>query len=765
MLEEILVQSNKIVNTRAHKILAVKLSFGVRQIPVKTYPFSRLQKALLAVGSFSCLGLSSGMTYAEAKNDAQQLPTIVVTAQKAQTAYYQPTVNLSGFTQQNIAKIPASISTVTAERIADQHAKTLSDVVKNDAAVGDGYAPIGYYPNFVMRGFALNLGSSYLLNGHLIRGEQNVALENKEQVEILKGISAIQSGMSTPGGVVNYVSKRPKDIRSITVEADGHGGNRIATDLGGLFGENKQFGYRINMAKEEIHPYVDHANGQRLFGSLALDWDISDRSKLEFDLESQRQRQRSVPGYQLLDGTTVPKGVDWDRLLGYQNWSNPVINESLNAGLKYSYQINDNWTTNLSASQSRVVVDDYSSFAWGCYSSVCQTSGLGNTFDQNGNYDIYDFRSPDDSYLTNQFKAGLNGQFNTGTWQHHLSLELSQTYKRHAQHEPINELIGSGNINNDPIRYTPTDKTLGNRYKSLDSQQTALNLLDQIDFNDAWSVLMGGKLLHLNESAYAADSTNIRDTNFNRFLPQFAVMYQPWEHTHFYASYAKGLSDGGQAPWFAYGNPDKGIEGNAYATLAPIHSTQYELGIKQQWQAILFTAALFDLKQDNQYTNADNYFLTEGEQHNLGLELGLQGRLVQNLDMTSTLALIRSRLTDIQTAEYEDHQTQNVPKLRFASHLSYQLPQVDGLRLLTGIQYSSSKYANKSGTAKVEGYTLFDAGAAYNFRAYGNDNTLRFNVDNLFNKKYWRDTGSFFGDDYLFLGSPRTAQLSWTMNF
>ncbi len=31
--------------------------------------------------------------------------------------------------------------------------KTLADVVKNDAAVGEGYAPIGYYANFVMRWF------------------------------------------------------------------------------------------------------------------------------------------------------------------------------------------------------------------------------------------------------------------------------------------------------------------------------------------------------------------------------------------------------------------------------------------------------------------------------------------------------------------------------------------------------------------------------------------------------------------------------------
>lgn len=709
---------------------------------MKTYPFSRLQKALLAVGSFSCLGLNSVWVHAAEDSDVAQLATITATAQAEPATYYQPKVNLSGFAQQNLAAIPASINTVTAELIADQHAKTLSDVVKNDASVGDGYAPIGYYANFVMRGFSLNAGSSYLLNGNLLRGEQNVALENKEQVEILKGMSAIQSGMSTPGGVVNYVSKRPKDVQSLTLEADSHGGSRVATDFGGWLGDNQQFGYRVNAAYEDIHPYVEHADGTRLFGSLALDWKISDRSKLEFDLESQRQKQRSVPGYQLLGGETIPTGVEWDRLLGYQSWSKPVTNESLNTSLKYSYQINDNWSSNLSASQSRVIVDDYSAFAY--------------TFDQQGNYDIYDFRSPDDSYLTNQFKTGLNGKFSTGAWQHSLSLELSHAYKRHTQYDAINEWIGSGNIDHDPITYTPTDKALGNHYKSLDSQQTALNLLDQIKLNDAWSVLLGGKLLHLNESAYAADGNNIRETDFNRFLPQLALMYQPWQNTHLYASYAKGISDGSQAPWYA---------NNAYATLAPRHSTQYELGLKQQWQTMLFTAALFDLRQDNQYTNSASNYVTDGEQHNLGLELGLQGRVAENLDMISTLALTRSRLENVQANEYAGHQTQNVPKLRFASHVSYQMPQVEGLRLLAGMQYSSSKYANKTGTVKVSGYTVFDAGAAYNFRAYGYDNMLRLNVDNLFNKKYWRDAGSFFGDDYLFLGTPRTAQFSWTVNF
>jgi iron complex outermembrane receptor protein len=50
---------------------------------VKTYPFtfSRLHKALLAVGSFSCLGLSSVLVHAEDENKVSQLETITVNAQ------------------------------------------------------------------------------------------------------------------------------------------------------------------------------------------------------------------------------------------------------------------------------------------------------------------------------------------------------------------------------------------------------------------------------------------------------------------------------------------------------------------------------------------------------------------------------------------------------------------------------------------------------------------------------------------------------------
>ncbi|WP_454666726.1 TonB-dependent siderophore receptor [Acinetobacter calcoaceticus] len=709
----------------------------------------------------SSIALMTSVVYAN-EAEVSQLPTITVNAtQNVDALYFSKKVDLSGFQTSDIKKIPASITTITSERIADQHAKTLTDVIKNDSSLGDGYAAIGYYPNFVARGFTLDLGSSYLINGHNIRGEQNVALENKERVEILKGISAIQSGMSTPGGVVNYVTKRPADVKSITVDANSEGGYTFATDVGGFL--NDKFGYRINLAHESIHPNVDHANGKREFGSVALDWKINDRSKLLFDIEAQHQSQRSVPGYQLLDGQ-VPTNVDEDRLLGYQSWSKPVVNNSVNASLKYQYAFNDQWNGSLSASQSRVVIDDYIVFPYGSYYSSGNPLAV---FDKDGNYDLYDYRSPDDTRITNQFAAALNGQFNTGNVRHQVLFELQSTLKNLKRYKPSNELIENeiGNIYVDkPDFQMPTEK-LGNRFKALESDQTAFTISDRVQFNDQWSTLLGGKIIHLDEQAYNSDGQQSRDTDLNKFLPQLALMYSPTTTTNLYASYAKGLSDGGEAPWYT----NNVVYGTGPQILSPRNSEQFELGIKQQVQNFLLTAAIFDLKQDNQYSkvNADGTFdfIEQGEQHNQGIELGLTGALTETLDVSSGITYTKSRLVDIDSDSYKGHQTQNVPKVRATAQLSYKVPSVEGLRLLSGMQYSSSKYANKEATAKVGGYSVFNIGAAYKTNFAGHDTTFRFNIDNLFNKKYWRDVGAFMGDDYLFLGNPRTAQFSTTFNF
>lgn len=105
-----------------------------------------------------------------------------------------------------------------------------------------------------------------------------------------------------------------------------------------------------------------------------------------------------------------------------------------------------------------------------------------------------------------------------------------------------------------------------------------------------------------------------------------------------------------------------------------------------------------------------------------------------------------------------------MPRLRASLQADYSLP-VPGLALLGGMRYSASKYANYAGTVEAGGYTVFDVGTRYRTRIAGYDTTLRLTVDNVFDRRYWRDVGEYLGDNYLFQGAPRTARVSASVNF
>ncbi|MCX4067018.1 TonB-dependent siderophore receptor [Pseudomonas sp. S1Bt30] len=687
---------------------------------------------------------------------ALELPALQVQGEDT-SGYRAETASVGGFHETPLLDTAASVSVFNAALIKDQQARLLSEVLRNDASVGDSYAPIGYYENFVVRGFSLNAASSYKINGRTITGEQNVALENKQQVEVLKGLAGLQSGISEPSGAINYVTKRPEEVRSVTVSTDDRGSGYLATDVGGWFGSEQQFGLRANVAHEDLHSYVEHANGQRDFLSLAFDWNISPDAVLQLDAEYQNKQQRSVPGYQLLGGSAVPHGASPKKLLGHQSGAKPVDIDSLNLNGTFDYRFNDQWTAQISAARSKVVIDDYSSFAWGCYYiGSCNA----NTFSPEGDYDIYDYRSPDDTRRDDEVQVAMTGRFDTAGLGHELTFGTSAFRRVIDQRKPVNEWIGSGNIHRDAATFAPTDVPLNDSHRTLDSRQYGLFVTDRLRFNEQWQTVLGGREVRLDEQAFDSDGNPSRHTQQYVFLPQAALIYKPVDSVSLYTRYGKGLSLGGTAPWFAT---------NASETLAPTTSRQIEAGVKYDWRRISFAAALFQTRQGYQYARPDGAgsftYVQQGEQKNTGLEVSANGWATDRLQIATSVAAIRARVSGSGTAAYEGHQAINVPKLRASLYADYALPWVNGLAVLGGVQYSAKKYANRSGNVQVGDYAVVNVGSRYTTHLDGYETVLRLSVDNLFDKRYWRDAGEYLGDDYLFQGAPLTARLSATVNF
>lgn len=706
----------------------------------------RLPLSLLSLG----LALHCPHVLAE---DSVVLAPLQVSDSYANDGYQARQAAVGGFHAAPLLDTPASISVFSQQLLEDRQVRKLSEVLQSDASVGESYAPIGYYENFNVRGFELNAASSYRINGQTIAGEQNVALENKQQVELLKGLSGLQSGVSEPGGLVNYVTKRAEDVRSVTVSTNEQGERYLATDLGGWFGSERQFGLRANLAHEDIRSYVDHADGKRDFASLAFDWQISPDATLQLDAEYQHREQRSVPGYQLLGGTEVPHGIDPDDRLAYQHWAKPVQNDSLNLGGRFEYRFNEAWTGTLSASRSKVVIDDYSSFAWG------SEEGWQPHFSQEGDYDIYDFRSPDDTRRVDEAQAVLNGHFNALGVGHELTVGTSAQRRTLDQRPSYMPLVGTGNIYTGAPAYAPSDEPIGDSERRLDSRQYGLFVSDRISFNEQWQTVLGAREVRLDEKTWDQNGITGRHTQQYQLLPNAALIYKPQAETTLYASYSKGLSPGGSAPIST---------SNFTEILAPTTSHQLELGLKHDWQGLSFSAALFQIRQAYQYARPDGAgtftYVQQGQQKNTGLELGASGWVTQKLQVQASAAAIRARVQNSGTEAYEGHQAINVPKLRAALQAEYTLP-LPGLALLGGARYSASKYASQAGNVEVGGYTVFDVGSRYRTRIGGYDTVLRLTVDNVFDKRYWRDVGDYLGDNYLFQGAPRTARLSASVSF
>jgi iron complex outermembrane receptor protein len=189
--------------------------------------------------------------------------TTVVVHGEGKDNYLPDTVTVGTLDGATLKETPLSATVVTRDLLNDQVSRLLSDVVKNDASVGDDYVPVGYYGVYEIRGFPIDLATGLEINGMTIAGEQDVPLENKERVEILKGIAGVESGVAIGGGLINYVTKRPATIEAIDLATDHRGSAYGAVDLGRLFGSQKQVGARVNLAGERIASYMNDTNGWR----------------------------------------------------------------------------------------------------------------------------------------------------------------------------------------------------------------------------------------------------------------------------------------------------------------------------------------------------------------------------------------------------------------------------------------------------------------------------------------------------------------------
>jgi len=89
------------------------------------------------------------------------------------------------------------------------------------------------------------------------------------------------------------------------------------------------------------------------------------------------------------------------------------------------------------------------------------------------------------------------------------------------------------------------------------------------------------------------------------------------------------------------------------------------------------------------------------------------------------------------------------------------LPLTGALRLLAGGTYESEREVLPDNSVQIPSVTRFDLGARYEMRsAAGTTWTLRAGIDNVFDRRAWRESPFQFSHVYLFPLEPRTLRVS-----
>ena len=713
-------------------------------------------------GACALLFCINSQTFAQSET---QLSPVVVTGEKG-TGYVAKGAMIGGpgGTEEVALKdIPASVTVISKDLLDDRQARVMSEAAKLDASIGEYYAAMGYYENLYIRGFPLDPATSYRINGMSVTGEQNIAFENKERLEILKGVGAMQAGAAAPGGLINYVTKRPKDVQSFTVGTGERGTQYLAADYGTFLGKSKSLGIRINAAHENIRPYVKDAKGDRQFFSLAADAKISSKTLVQFDFEYQDKSQKSVPGLMLLGGTTLPL-VKADINLSHYPWVLPTEIKSKNIGLRLDHEINDSIKLFANANRSEVKINDRLAYPYGC---SADSSGASGTFCSGGQFDVYDFRSDGEVRRNDHLQTGLSGKNTIGAIKHQWTVGVSELKRSVYKGASVYEYRGEDNIYNLNADISPSASSTGTVYKILDHTQSSLFAHDQISLTDKTKLFLGHRIVEMKQSAYDVYSGS-QYSSFNKtwHLPQIGASHALTDQLTNYVSYSKGVEPGTIALPDSFRNSQ---------VMAPRRTEQVEIGSKYAINTdSLFSFAIFQSERPNEYAidygqDGDGYYrstlVQDGKITNTGAEATLAYKATNRLNILSSAMYLEAKQSGASLNDQNGKQAIGIPNWKAVIFADYLLPQVENLSIQGGWTYISSKGVTLDNSIKAPGYHKFDAGLKYIDRLGSSQATYRLHVENVFDKFYWRDVSQTYGSNTLYPGTPRIFRATATFDF
>jgi len=655
----------------------------------------------------------------------------------------------------SISDVPFSVVSYTSKTIADQQARTVGDVLLNDASVRQSSGFGNFSQVFTIRGLPLSTDDIAFNGLYGVLPRQIITTEALERVELFKGPNAFVNGVSPSGsgigGSVNLVPKRAEDTptRSVTLDyaSDSQTGGHI--DLGQRFGEDNRFGARVNLARHGGETAVDDENKSSQLIAVALDY-RGDRLRVSTDFGYQKERINNGRSVVYLTGTKVP-GPPSAKDNYAQDWSWSELEDTYGM-VNAEYDLNDNWTAYAAGGAKHTREN-------GQYSSLY----VGN----DGSAKVGFLYSPHDEDNKSAM-AGLNGHFATGPVTHQMNFGLSGIWgEQRSSYEAILQANRQpGNLYNPTQTPRPTNTYFGSDIH--DPRVVGKNRIKSAAVSDTLGFLDDRVLLTLGvrRQTIEVDSwntaTGARGTPYSESIttPVYGLVIKPWEHVSFYANRIEGLAQGPTAPLTNVTNPGE--------VFPPKRSKQTEAGVKLDWENYGATLGVYRIEQPNNATTRFpgqrlDTFTVDGEQINKGVELNVFGEPIDGLRLLAGATWMDTEQKSTSNGATDGNRAAGVPRFQYNVGADWDVPGIQGAAVSARMLRTGGEYVNAANSLSIPAWTRVDLGARYGFKADDKYITLRANVENVANKAYWSSAST--ANNYLTQGEPRTVKLSATVDF
>jgi iron complex outermembrane receptor protein len=635
-----------------------------------------------------------------------------------------------------ILKTPQAVTVIGREQIEDQKPNNLAEAVRYAPGIrGETYGSDARNDWFLIRGFpAQDVG--LFLDGLQLFYTSYAAWKlnpfGLERIEVLRGPSSVLYGGSSPGGIVNAVSKRPllDPLHYVELGINNFGNRYAGFDVSGSVDAsaiNGKLYYRLVGQVKNGGTQTDFTDDDRYYFAPSFTWKPDADTTLTV-LGSVSYDHTNSQNFLPYIGTVVP--APFGRISTRLFASDPSVdtwdrNQAL-IGYEFEHRFANDVTFRQNARYGYVNVTFSDLFGLG-YATTPAAADLAR-----GNF----LTTPTANQVSVDNQTEV--KFATGPVSHTALLGLD--FRRYT----IDDTQGFGaapslNLVQPVYLFVPRFSGAPFQDSQISQNQLGLYLQDQIEL-DRWTLVLSGR-----HDWVATENENRLGPSQSRDVGNFSGRAGLIYNTDFglapYASYARSF------------NPIIGVNPTTGQLFAPEAGEQVEVGFKYQpagFQGYI-GAALFDLRRQNVLAaDPTNPLLStqSGEVRSRGFELEAVANLMPGLKLVGAFTAYDIEVTqDLDPAKIGKVPT-NTPQ-RFGSlWLDYtiQTGVLQGLGFGGGIRAVGHSFADEANTLAVPSHVVADAAIHYdraNWRVAVNVSNL---TDEIFVGSCSSPTACFYGD-------------------